>query len=252
MKNKVKTKNKSILKNTMIIVMLIIISVSITFGVLYGIEKSSPNPGGNAGTINDVMPGKLVSEKYGTYDIPNNNMYVTFGQSFVRGELYFKNGTNLTYIKESVYDELQVKYPNNDVKNEYTTLFYCRDNNYDFSKDATAEIWTNGSSKLFNFSDNVFKFDQSLNTNNSINKYIKLGMEVYNNKNLDLFYKKVNDNASALLLSLDLRVLGQKVTITTGSESYEIIIPVVLTSDKGHVLTEKIYNEIRTTNDSII
>lgn len=196
----------------------------------------------------EVKSGTYHSDKYGTFVIPEGNMFSSFGYGVVTG---FPNGTDLSYIN----DYITKKY--NKLNNtEYSNLnfAYKSYNTIDFEmlKENALKIYFNHNEYFAHFTDNILKYDT---THESAWQGFLIDTFIAVQEDFSSFptsmdmpappTESIIIDAQESILSLAVRVLTRKVEVKVdNSTSMTMYVPTVIISDRGVPLTDEIYNEI--------
>ena len=254
-----------ILKITASILLVLVICCACAFGSIELYKKYIDDTGKNQ--VNSVQAGIISSEKYGTFEIPEQNMFLTLNMSALA---YWQNGTDFTYFFDE-YMNVIAKMRSIDAetfKGENRMILNVGRANSNWTSSEEFNTFISSESYPFTNATSYYKSNEViLDLNNNILSYDwkklvnfsssslpspylytefalapKSGLNTAN-KDISSTYDRLSYNETSMT-GLQVRCLAKKVEYTADGVTTTIYLPVVLNSDKNYPLTESVYNEI--------
>lgn len=228
--------------NTTITVIITLAIVCVGIAIYMHFTKSDEKQ-----EINAVDPAVIYSEKYGTFNIPDGNMFATFGYGANVG---FPNNTDLYYINEYITGKFN-KVNGTDYSNLNFAYSVYGSGSETYLKDNAMRVFDTGS-LYYHFSDNILKYDT---THNDVIFGFMIGSFIAVSEDFTTFpieygnapnvpKESILIDGQTAILSLHARVLAKKITIEMDNITTTMYAPMVIISDKGVPLTDEIYKEI--------
>lgn len=247
-----------------IVIAVIITAVIVLGGLALYTHFAKPDEKQN---INSIKPGEIVSEKYGTFVIPEENMFFSLNMG---GLIAVDNNTDFTYLFDEFMDEIarinkveevaKFKEDNQMLFKTALQLEYnvplaptLADPNYPFLNSTAYSNTKNGSNFIYlALKDNKLQYDIKKHLEITSFPYPFLELTYINKENLSNATDGMVDSLYGLsydeitYANMSVRCLGRKVTMSVeGQDDITYILPVMIISDKGYPMTEKVYEEIK-------
>lgn len=252
------------MKKAIIVILCIIVTATLSIGLCFATNSFkdwNPNNWGN--NIKDNINGSSVkecvlkSEKYGNFTIPKQNMFVNL-YNYVsyngNSNYYIANNTNLSTLYDAFKKDIV------DIKDKDVEIFVevgaSNYNGYKTAEENLAmyeykDVYTcqeySENVYLINFENNILKFDEfkmieSVGLKEGLIKFVYVER---NNIQENIDRSNVKVIGSSELMDLAVRVLAEKLTIEAEEENFTMYYPVLIKSDKGHIMTDSVYEEIK-------